>query len=453
MVLETWMMPLLMLAAGGQGAETDMRKGVALRMLRMARLTKISRIMRLLRSVPELLILLRGMVCAFRTVFFTMSLLVICLYVFGIIMVETTKEIPVGNKHFSSVGHAMWSLLIYGTLLDSVASVADLLAKQGLTGTIFFLLFVCVAAFTVLNMLIGVLCSVIDSVSAAETEGITVNYIKFKMLGIMKGLDENDDGMISKVEFQKLLGNREAVLAMKEVGVDVMGLIALQDVIFAAELTVFQDDPIDTDTENSPHPNKSVTRRGTVNVIEETIKLTFGQFLECLLQLRGSNTATVADITNLRKYIRHFHQIQDQKDSALWDSIEKLQASVDALAQPQGQMSVLLSEPTLGSPLPLLPIGSPCLVAQEDCLAKSICSAPPVRDSGLVVQANGYADEQPSAASRSEQEQTTNGICHEKQQLSNGHTQLLKTSLPDAEDFVEPQNSREDDMPKKIPPK
>jgi len=427
------------------------------------------------------LILLRGMACAFRTVFFTMSLLIICLYVFGIIMVETTKEIPVGDKHFSSVEHAMWSLLIYGTLLDNVAIVADELAKQGGLPTVFFLLFVCVAAFTVLNMLIGVLCEVINSVSAAETEEITVSYIKNKMLYIMKGMDENDDGMISKIEFQNLLTNREAVLAMREVGVDVMGLIALQDVIFAKEPDPVDDQEVISEASDyeSEDPGSKMTTMKTMKTMkklassnEADVRLSFGQFLECLLQLRGSNTATVADITNLRKYIRHFHQIQDRKDLALWECLEKLQASVDALAQPQERKCNNMC--AIGSSVPLLPIGSARMnmllpphrssVAKEDWPATRICSAPLVRDCVVepldrqisdpilslgckisMAKANGYADEQPSTSSTD-----GNSISQEKQPVSTGHTPLVNSACckadasEDGEEFVEPQNLDED---------
>merc|ERR1712087_441449 len=84
----------------------------------------------------------------------------------------------------------------------------------------------------------------------------------------MKNLDSNDDQHISKDEFEALLENPEAARALQNIGVDVVGLVDFMDYIFA----------------------------------EET-ELSFPCFMETVLQLRGSNSATVKDIVDLRKFI------------------------------------------------------------------------------------------------------------------------------------------------------
>merc|ERR1719473_1448938 len=55
--------------------------------LRLLRLLRLSRMARLMRSVPELVTLIKGMVAATRSVFSTLVLLVLFMYVFAIIFV------------------------------------------------------------------------------------------------------------------------------------------------------------------------------------------------------------------------------------------------------------------------------------------------------------------------------------------------------------------------------
>merc|ERR1719203_1254373 len=77
----------------------------------------------------------------------------------------------------------------------------------------------------------------------------------------------SEDARINHEDFQNWISHSESVRAIQEVGVDVVGLIDLADLIF----------------------------------IDGSI--TFGDFMELVLQLRGSNQATVKDIVDLRKFM------------------------------------------------------------------------------------------------------------------------------------------------------
>lgn len=87
------------------------------------------------------------------------------------------------------------------------------------------------------------------------------------------GLDEDGDGEISKDEFLKLLEVKDACLVLTEIGVDVFNLVDNADFIF--------DQNMDDDGNVTP--------------------LTFPDFMEVVLKMRGSNGATVKDIVELRK--------------------------------------------------------------------------------------------------------------------------------------------------------
>merc|ERR1719198_1591225 len=85
--------------------------------------------------------------------------------------------------------------------------------------------------------------------------------------------------------FKSIMENQEAVEALMEVGVDPVGLVDFADFIF-------EDD--DTDEEKT---------------------LSFSEFMDVVLQLRGSNNATVKDMINLNRVIRReFQKLEDKMD-------------------------------------------------------------------------------------------------------------------------------------------
>lgn len=225
---------------------------------------------RLLRSIPELMIMVKGMAAACRSVFFTLCLLAFLTYVFAIAFVQMTEGTQVGRQHFSTVFEAMYNLLLFGTFLDSAGLLANRLLKEHVFFVAVFFVFILFAALTVLNMLVGVLCEVVSAVAATEKEEMLVNYVHRKVKAIVEELDKDGDNSISKSEFVKILENWDAVQSLQDVGVDVVGLVDFADVIFE----------------------------------DGAQELSFEKFMDVVLQLRGTNTATVKDIVELRKMVR-----------------------------------------------------------------------------------------------------------------------------------------------------
>merc|ERR1719199_1231222 len=149
MVLETWIFTIIILAvmpggdSGGGGNVGIMRLARLLRLSRMARMGK------LLRLMPELMIMIKGMKAAARSVFFTLVLLFVIMYVFCITFVQLGEGTEVGKSHFDAVPSSMYTLLTYGVFLDNVGSLTDKLYSEWLLLWL-FLLFVLLGAFTVM---------------------------------------------------------------------------------------------------------------------------------------------------------------------------------------------------------------------------------------------------------------------------------------------------------------
>merc|ERR1719237_898587 len=81
----------------------------------------------------------------------------------------------------------------------------------------------------------------------------------------------------------QMLRNDRAMEILADVGIDVVGLVDFVDYIFEA-------DNVDFLGHSTVHEAKEKT-------------LTFGEFMKVILDMRGSNTATVRDIVDLRRFI------------------------------------------------------------------------------------------------------------------------------------------------------
>merc|ERR1740122_834442 len=94
-----------------------------------------------------------------------------------------------------------------------------------------FYLFILLAALSVMNMLIGVICEMVLNVGEAEREKATVDFVTEKLQRLMEtcGVDENNDMLISKQEFLTMLTNRKATSILYDVGVDVVCLVDVAD--------------------------------------------------------------------------------------------------------------------------------------------------------------------------------------------------------------------------------
>eukprot|EP00929_Paragymnodinium_shiwhaense_P043238 TRINITY_DN22267_c0_g1_i1.p1 TRINITY_DN22267_c0_g1~~TRINITY_DN22267_c0_g1_i1.p1 ORF type:complete len:767 (-),score=211.86 TRINITY_DN22267_c0_g1_i1:435-2735(-) len=270
MVLETWVMTLYITLSGTGADSNGAGDASLLRLFRLLRLTRMARMIRLLRSVPELMILVKAIFVAFRSVFFTLCLLMLIIYVFAICLVQLTKDSheDVGQKYFDGVLPAMSNLLLWGNLPDHADFIQDLARASPLLGFI-IMAFIFLAPLTVMGMLAGVLVEVVSVVSSVEKEAMVVSFVGEQLHRLLKLVDADGNNMISRDEFQQLLMRPDAARMMQSVGVDVIGLAEFCDFLF-----------------------------------KDTNFISMESFMQLVLQLRGTNQATVKDVVDLRKFIR-----------------------------------------------------------------------------------------------------------------------------------------------------
>mmetsp|Transcript_92028 Transcript_92028/g.269247 ORF Transcript_92028/g.269247 Transcript_92028/m.269247 type:complete len:635 (-) Transcript_92028:165-2069(-) len=290
MVMETWVMSFVVKFTSSD-AGAGMGNASILRMARLLRLSRMARMVRLLRAVPELMILVKGMASATRSVVFTLILLLFFVYIFAIFFTQLAEEHEALSPYFHSVGQSMYTLAMHGVFLEDLLVVMDTLTEEYMFLALVFFFFVMLAAMTMMNMLIGVLCEVVSAVSSTEKEALEVAFVKSKLQQVLitifpeKANQDFLDLSITKAEYEMILENASAARLLQEVGVDVVGLVDLTDLFFEEQDQESQDQESENDAQMKT--------------------LSFGDLMESVLELRGTNSATVKDVMNLRKFVRN----------------------------------------------------------------------------------------------------------------------------------------------------
>merc|ERR1719203_1008327 len=277
MVLETWALTVI-LQLYFYGRSFEIGNAGVLRLFRLVRICRMARVLRLLRALPELMVLIKGVASASRSVFFTLCLLLVVIFMFGVAFRQLAKDTEFGEKYFENIFVSMFTLLMKGTLPDMAGIVYEA-GDQHFAYAALLLLYIFVAFLTILNLLVGVIVQVVGVVAQVESEGMVVKDVRRRLLAALKDLFPESKGehtLISKADVHLIVSTPDSARAIHDLGVDVVGLLESEDFIFC-------DDSV------------------AVGYIADTI--TFGAFMEAVLQLRGSNQATVKDIIDLRRYM------------------------------------------------------------------------------------------------------------------------------------------------------
>lgn len=271
MVAETWALSLVFYFLSSQGG-AGLGKASILRILRLAKMIRISRMVRLLRAFPEIVILLKGIAAATRSVSVFLLLWLIIIYVFAVVFRQITEGDAIGAQYFGSVPAAMNTLLLDGILPDTSVFVNDL-GRANPFLWILILCFILLAGVTLTYMLIGVLVDVVAVIASAEKEGMTVIALSSQLRAAWEDLGKEARDPITKSDFKTVLVEPEICRISQSVGVDVIMLMDMTEVVFE-------------------------------DYEKEEKDMTFENFVELMLKMRGGNSATVRDIREHLKVTR-----------------------------------------------------------------------------------------------------------------------------------------------------
>ncbi|CAK0819930.1 unnamed protein product [Prorocentrum cordatum] len=284
MWLDLWLLPLVGLLAGDERGSS--LKG-DLTVLRVARLLRLTRMYRLLKSVPTMMTLLRGITTSIRPVSIAVGLLILIIYLFSIIFRSLVD--PGGfleMEYFPSVTYTMLFLLMHGTFLDSVGAKGfEINREGGIVLMFFFLAYIFMTSFLMLNMLIGVVCEMVSTVKNCEQELMAKVSLQAQLSDIMDVYDADGTGSLTQSEFHLFINNLEVVQALHHFDVDIKGLDTLSEMMFS-----------------------HVSPEGG----SEEAAIGFDDIMSLAVRLKGTSASRVEDIVKLREFTKHRFEALEQ---------------------------------------------------------------------------------------------------------------------------------------------
>merc|ERR1719160_1977439 len=213
----------------------------------------------------------------------------------------------------------MLTLFINGTLLDNLTNVMKGLRDDNQIMMWVFVIFILVSSFTVLNMLIGVLCEVVTATSDAEGEMATQSAASIILKRVFKEIDTDKSGLISMNEFDQMKENEDAIAALGSLGIEMHMVNGLRDVLFQA------------DDEEDENPQDSPQSGGHHDLPPGTKELTFKEFLERLSHLKPGTGVSVLDFADLQKQLQQSSRKVERRIKELQRRMATLGAPIPSI--------------------------------------------------------------------------------------------------------------------------
>eukprot|EP00927_Polykrikos_kofoidii_P073781 TRINITY_DN69804_c0_g1_i1.p1 TRINITY_DN69804_c0_g1~~TRINITY_DN69804_c0_g1_i1.p1 ORF type:complete len:720 (-),score=67.83 TRINITY_DN69804_c0_g1_i1:288-2447(-) len=246
MVFETWIMFIFVEVSS---FKTMFRADTAIfGVIRLLRLSRLARLAYIFRRVPELIILVKGVGAAMRSVVWSFVLLLLVLYVFAVLFNSLTQDTPhLKTTYFSTVPKGMHALAVYGVIGDCFSSMGRDFAADDTHPYMLlnsFYLFVLLCKCTIMNMLIGIVCEVMSSIAEMEHEALALAHMSGTFRDIVDNSSvhsktfETDAGtevrtIITELDFLAMLEQKDTALFLEEAQVEVLPLVDIVDTIFS----------------------------------------------------------------------------------------------------------------------------------------------------------------------------------------------------------------------------
>merc|ERR1719456_409804 len=136
---------------------------------------------------------------------------------------------------FGTLGDSMLTLLTYGILCDELTSHLQEMLDYNLFYCILFIIFILLSSITILNMLLGILCTVVTDSAKQENDASTLENVRSALIRCFNAADTSGDGMISQEEFLDLANQKEAKEALESLNIDPQQLLLLSSTLFCAD--------------------------------------------------------------------------------------------------------------------------------------------------------------------------------------------------------------------------
>lgn len=375
MILETWVLALLQ-------SGMSMNQLTLLRMLRMSRLMRISRIFRM---VPELGMMVKSMAAAARSVSSALFLEIGLMYVFSCIFTQWAKSHSnpcfeqtdngecILDEYFGTVAHSLLSLLQILVFDDAFALIRPTIKDSWYMGYL-LIVFMCIGSFTILNMLIGIICEIVSTTTMDEKEKILQQRVRETFIM----MDTDGSGCVTKEEF-----NDSARFQLLKLGID-------REVVDNAFEIIDQDGTGEIELEEFldmifklTHPPQT---QDVLKLHTKMDKVFDALYLAGVCDFRNVTRreerkiqrAQTARMSTMSSVSKDLSNVKDSDPEALFKVRElqmKQRDSQNAVNQARQPMSPT-SGATAATPISIVPEESVCGLPQ-DCMSLNVPQPPP----------------------------------------------------------------------------
>jgi hypothetical protein len=205
----------------------------------------------------------------------------------------------------------MFSLFIMGTILDDVTVTTDAIRKTGKNWFMLplFIIFILISSFTILNMLIGILCEVVSATAEAEKLKAMETSVREAITTLFKKLDMDGSGHVSKEEFYAMRKDKTVRSALEEMEICTSHFHKYCEILFQ-------------ETEDKPKPT-----------------IDFDTLIGMILRLRPGNHVSALDFSLLEASL-------DKSQEHLRERVLRIQSSINTLMNKPSQTNNSLLSPT-----------------------------------------------------------------------------------------------------------
>jgi len=223
---------------------------VAVRVARLARVSRVLRIIRLTTAFEEMRIIVRTCMVSFRSLLWSCLLLGGIIAAAGLTMVQLTANIV--ENEATGIDTRRWAHTKFGTSMGAMYTIFEatfttgwpavaqpLINEVHVAWALFWVPFVVIVNFAVMRIIAALFLKQTMAVAALDAERVAYEKVKEKehfaseLRHIFAAGDTSGDGMISRDEFELMLGNVEVVASFKKLELEMEEVEALFNVLSA----------------------------------------------------------------------------------------------------------------------------------------------------------------------------------------------------------------------------
>mmetsp|Transcript_37249 Transcript_37249/g.119211 ORF Transcript_37249/g.119211 Transcript_37249/m.119211 type:complete len:236 (+) Transcript_37249:413-1120(+) len=197
------------------------------------------------------------------------------------------------TRYFDSMPNVMNTLLLEGVLPLHAGFVREVALESWVFWPI-MVSFVALSSMLLMNMLVGVLVEVVSAIASTEREGITVMSLATDLRASMANLNIDAECPLTRDEIETTICDSDVALIVGQAGSDIVTLADMMHVVF--------DD-----------------------LADEQGNISFSDFVETVLSLRGTNPAKVKDVkAQLRAIKVAIKETEVAIRGAVFDEVEEI---------------------------------------------------------------------------------------------------------------------------------